>query len=394
MKKIILIFVLLVVYTSLCLDTFASITISPPKHELVIEQAEQITKSIKISNESEEAITLYTSGEDFIAWDNTGQPKFIKPEDQEYPELSLSNWIQLDEKNITLSPFETKEVNFTIKVPKNGEPGWHYWAIFFSPWIQNWVKVGFSARIWVLILVNVPWDITINWELEKFELGQEEENKFKEKYNFSSLPIIFNATFQNKWNIHLKPKWKIELLDEEWNTLKNIWKEMIVSKNWAYVWEKLADYIPINSVDWNVLPKSERIFNPRWEWFGHTILNEDGTRSVKFKTIEEYYLNKSSEQQAYLMFWEALHIKKVKKKITAKYNINYTSKDANTKEFTWEKTFYIEYKEKYIWLNYWVIWIILFMIWWWIYFFLYSLPKNRRKKEKEMRKKILKELKK
>ena len=393
MKKIILITISVFASFFIGIQTFASISISPLKHELEIEQWNQEVKTIKITNESESPITLYTSSEDFTAWDETGQPKFLKPEDQEFPELSLSNWIELNEKNITLSPFETKEVSFTIKVPKNWEPWGHYWAVFFSPGIQNWVEVGFSKRIWVLVLINVPWDTLISGSLENLEIWKLENDVFEIKSSFNTIPIIFKSEFKNNGNIHLKPKWKIELIDEDGNTLEKVWKETLKSPSGTFVWEKLVDYIPINSVEWNVLPKSTRAFQSLWEWFGYSIVNEDGTRWVEFKTIEEYYLNKGNEQKQYLSFWEALHIRKVKKRVVAKYELSYTSKDAETKSFEWEKNFYIEYKEKYIWLNYLVVWLLIIIIWGWFYLFFYFIPKNKGKQEEAMRKKILEEMK-
>ena len=98
---------------------FAAISISPLKYELTVKQGENSTQTVKITNESPETITLYSSSEDFITSGETGQPQFVKPEDQESSDLSLANWIELNEKNITLAPSETKEVAFTIKVPQN-----------------------------------------------------------------------------------------------------------------------------------------------------------------------------------------------------------------------------------------------------------------------------------
>jgi hypothetical protein len=52
-------------------------------------------------------------------------------------------------------------------------------------------------------------------------------------------------------------------------------------------------------------------------------LNEDGTKSVKFKNLTEYYADKASEKAQYLMFWQAINTRKVSKKITAKFELAY-----------------------------------------------------------------------
>ncbi|MEA3386866.1 MAG: DUF916 domain-containing protein [Patescibacteria group bacterium] len=128
---------LVVALFSVFLTTQANISISPLKHEITIENGESGSKVIKVTNNQNSSITLYTSTEDFIAGDDSGSPTFVKPEDQAYPELSLANWIEIEDKNITLSPGETREVRFSINVPENGEPGGHYGAIFFSPGVPS-----------------------------------------------------------------------------------------------------------------------------------------------------------------------------------------------------------------------------------------------------------------
>jgi hypothetical protein len=71
--------------------------------------------------------------------------------------------------------------------------------------------------------------------------------------------------------------------------------------------------------------------------------------------LSEYYEDKASEKQAYLMFWEQVHIKNVKKKLIANYNLSYVSKNKEKKEFNSKKEFYITYNQKYIGLNYYII---------------------------------------
>lgn len=371
----------------------ATVAISPLKHELKVEQWQTVSKKIKVTNEWDSPVTLYTSTEDFISGDSTWQPKFIKPEDQDSPELSLANWVKISEKNITLTVWETREIDFSITVPANWEPGWHYWAIFFSPWIQGEKKVAFSQRIWVLLLIEVPWEIVIDWNLEKFTVWEEKDGVFTEKNSFQKLPAVFQINFKNEWNIHLKPEWKIELIDEEWNILKNVWVETMSTPTWTFIWEKLVDYIPVNDIWGSVLPHSNRTFLPKWEWFWYSILNEDWTKTVKFKWLTEYYKDKASEKQAYLMFWEQIHTKKVTKKIKADYKLFYESKDKEKKEFNDSKDFLVEYYQDYVWLNYYVIAWVVIIILALVYFIVVFIPKNKAKKEEEMRTKIMKEMK-
>lgn len=375
--------------------SFASLSITPLKFEFDINELAFKKEKIKVTNNYDYPITLYSSSEDFIAGDDSGTPKFVKPEEQTNPEYSLSNWIKIEDENITLAPKESREIYFNVSVPKNAEPGWHYAAVFFSPGTPSWAQVAVVQRLWVLVLVNVPWEVKIEWNLKSFKIWKNDESKkFQEVSNFNDFPITFQTVFENMWNVHLKPSWKITLIDESGEVLKNIWKETLTSPAWAYIWEKMVDYIPINDTLWNVLPKSERRFETPWMWFWYSVLNEDGTKSVLFKNLEEYYADKASEKAQYLMFWQRVNSRTVNKKITANFELSYEWKDKEKKDFNDKKEFYVTYSEKYIWVNYIlvsVLWMIVVLIW--VYFVVIA-PKARLKREEELKKKIMEDLKK
>lgn len=391
--KILLLCIISLLFTFIYQSTFANLTITPLKYEFDINSWTKKQEKIKVTNTSEESVTIYSSKEDFIAWDDSWTPKFVKPEDQENAGFTLANWINIEDENVTLAPWESKEVYFTVDVPNDAEPGWHYSAIFFSPWVPNWWQVAVVQRLWVLILVNVPWEVKIEWNIKEFKIWKlNEASKLEEKNNFDDFPITFQTVFENSWNVHLKPTWKITLIDESWEVLKNIWKEVISSPAWAYVWEKMVDYIPINDAWWNVLPNSERRFENEWKWFWYTVLNEDWTKSVLFKNLTEYYADKAAEKAQFLMFWQSIHTRKVNKKITANFVLNYEWKDKEEKEFTDSKDFSVSYEEKYVWLNYYVIWTVIFLILLWVIYFIVIAPKQKTKREEELRKKFMEEM--
>lgn len=362
----------------------ASLSISPLKHELTIEAWKQKSEIIKVTNNEKTAITLYTSKEDFIAGDDSGTPAFIKPQDQVTDDYSLSNWITIENNNITLAPGETREIKFTVKVPAKWEPGWHYGAIFFSPGAPSGAQVAVVQKLWVLVLINVPGDIKISWDLSSFEIWKKVEKNFETLSSFSDFPIYFDVKFKNDWNTHLKPIWKIELIDENWEILKNVWKESITSPAGAYLWEKMVDYIPVNDGAGNVLPKSERRFESNWQGFGYQELNADGTKSVKFKNLTEYYASRAAEKRAYLQFYEQIHTRSVNKKITANLSLSYEWKDKEKKDFKQTKTFIVSYDEQYVWVNYYMIALILIIIGWFVYYTKVIVPKSREKMKKEL----------
>ncbi len=125
----------------------ADLSISPLKHEFTIEAGTEKSEIIKVTNGTDKAITLYTSKEDFIAGGDTGTPSFVKPQDRTSDTYGLSDWITVEDKNLTLAKGETREVRFKVKVPKTGEPGGHYGAIFFSPSAPSGSQVAVVQRL-------------------------------------------------------------------------------------------------------------------------------------------------------------------------------------------------------------------------------------------------------
>lgn len=373
---------------------FADISISPLKHEINIEKWESLSKIIKVKNDGNEAITLYSSKEDFIAWNDSGFPHFIKPEDLENPELSLTHWIEIENESITLAAGESKEVKFNITVPENSDPGGHYWVIFFGPEAQQWAQLSVIQRLWVLLLINVPWEVIIEGEFTEITTWNRLGESFVNSTTFNKFPISFSNMFNNSGNTHLKPKGKIELLDENWDLLKKIWKEKIISQAGAFVWEKVVDYIPVNETSGNVLPNSNRRFISNWEWFGYTVVNElSGQKEVKFKNLSEYYIEKTSEEQKFIKFYQSVKQRTVTKPITANYYLYFEWKDNETQELRTSNTFHVTYDEKYIWMNMILVAIFFIIISGWVYYFVVIRPKKSSEKEEALRKKIMEEMK-
>lgn len=370
----------------------ANFTLSPLKFEYDLQNFNPVQDKIKVTNSWDTPITLYSSKEDFVAGDDSGAPKFVPPEDQLDTQLSLSNWITVEDQNITLAPKETREINFTVQIPSNAEPGWHYAAIFFSPGVPGGAQVAVVQRLWVLLLVNVPWEVKINGNVKNFEIWKTSGNNFVKSDRFEWLPIIFQTVFQNSWNVHLKPTWKITLIDENGNTLKNIWKQPLLSPAGTFLGETLVDYIPVNDSLWNVLPQSERKFQHIWEGFGYTVLNDDGSKSVKFKDLTTYYADNAAQQAQFLMFWESIKTRTVEKKITAQFELSYTGKDKEAKEFLDKKEFFVTYEEKYIGINMLIVALFLLVIIGWGYYSIKILPEKRKQREEELRKKIMEEM--
>ena len=392
MKKNSLFLILLLSLVFTFNSAFASLSISPLRFEFEIQEWNSIKETIRVTNRWDTSITLYTTSEDFVAGDDSWTPRFVKPWDNDSRDYSLSNWIKTPQTNITLAPWETREIPFSIEVPERAEPGWHYAALFFSPGTPSGAQVAVVQRLWVLMLVDVPWEVKIEGNLKEFNIWKKEDNIFLKENKFEKFPIYFQTLFENTWNTHLKPTWKITLIDENWEVLKNVWKETISSPAWAYIWERMVDYIPINDTRWNVLPRSERRFESIWQGFWYTVLEEDWTRSVLFRNPEEHYSRQAEEKAKFLMPWQSVNTRTINKQIIAEFELFYEWKDRVWKDFLDSKTFNISYKEDYIGFNYFVIAVLSILILAILIYFIVVAPKTKAKKEEELRKKIMEEM--
>ena len=397
MKLINFLILLTTILFSFNLKTNANInlSVSPIKYEIKADKWTIIKKSATIYNRSDKTYTIVTGKSDFDSIDNTWNPHFIRKNTLEYTWKELANWINIDTESFTILPWESKKIFFTITVPENATPWWHYWAVFFKnnnseqTW---WNQIKINVDYWVLILVRVNWKIIESWNVKNTVITgwggwsrilmdkcpiadltssrydgkciDDFLNEWKIKDNIEQLEklkvsdinnkqfnIDFDTLFINEWNTHLKPIWKIKLIDEDWKEIKWIWKKIIKNDAWAIIGEKIVDYIPINDNKGNVLPSTKRKFESEWKWFPYEAYDENWKKIIKYWTPEEYYTRQNVEERWFLLPWERVNERINKKKINAIIDLWYTNKDWELIEFNSAKDFYVNYKDKYIWLN-------------------------------------------
>jgi len=151
-------------------SVFAAIdlNVTPIKYEITTQTGATVTRPATLTNSSSETFTIYTGKSDFIA-DGTGwTPRFVRYSELVNPDQELSSWITIDTDSFVIGPGESKTVNFTINVPTDATPGWHYGAVFFK---NNASEVSTSGNVWInvdygiLVLVDVNWEIDTGWEM-------------------------------------------------------------------------------------------------------------------------------------------------------------------------------------------------------------------------------------
>lgn len=416
MKLLRFILLFISIFSLYLCNSYANInlTVSPIKYEIDAHTWTTITKTATLYNKSTKTYTITTWKSDFQSSGTTWNPQFVRKSELVFPNQELSSRINIDTDSFTINPWEKKEISFTITVPNNATPGWHYAWVFFkndNSETSSWAKVWINVDYWVLLLVNVEWKIIEKWNVENTVIKsssswgwylkkdncpivdltssyydwkcvddflsntnlKDDINKVKKDkvsdLKLSDFNINFDTPFVNDWNTHLKPTWKITLTDENWNEIKWIWKKVVKNNAWAVIWAKVVDYIPINDNDWNVLPYTKRIFNADWKWFPYEGYDKNWKKIIKYWTPEEYYTRKNVEERWFLLPWERVNEKINHKKINANIELWYTNKEWEDIVFNSAKEFKVDYKEKYIWLNpyffiiLWFVFLIILLIW-------------------------------
>lgn len=227
-----LLFSLLVFFPFLDKKQAFAITITPLRLELEANQGGEVFSSFKLFNEENETKTLYFATANFEAKDETGQPQFVPNTE------GLASWIQMP-SSVVIQPRAYQVIEFTIKVPKDAEPGGYFSAIFASqkPPVPGQLDgVTLSSKLGVLLLFRVNGNIKESGNLIEFDTQNH-------KYFYQHLPINFYYRFQNSGADRVKP-----LGD-------------VIITNWFGFQTKI---INANSDGGSVLPRSIRRYTASW----------------------------------------------------------------------------------------------------------------------------------
>ena len=125
----------------------------PTSVELTVGCGETATKTVNVQNLGSEPIMLQAYVMDFSK-DRNGDFVFYEPGHESY---SASRWLSVNSFDLELAPAQSQEVEVTVSVPSQVEPGGHYTALFFEaipPSSEGTVSI--STRIPTLFYVTVP----------------------------------------------------------------------------------------------------------------------------------------------------------------------------------------------------------------------------------------------
>lgn len=120
------------------------------------------------------------------------------------------------------------------------------------------------------------------------------------------------------------------------------------------------------------------------------VLNADGSKTVKFKSLSEHFADEASEKQKFLKFYESVHTRTVEKPFKATLSLAYEGKDKVKKDFKDEKTITVSYEEQFVGINYFIVFLALALLVGVGYSVFFGLQDIVRKFEKNSRRNFLK----
>ncbi len=216
---------------SLTVNFASALTLIPPRLELDGDPGTTVNSEFKVVNESAETQTYYTQVENFESKDESGNPQFVQTRE------GLAVWTNV-EPSVTVAPGERKTVPFTIRIPRNAEPGGYFASIFVrtTPPSAGGGEVSIGARLGTLVLLRVNGEIQEGVDI--LEFTSDNQKRF-----FTSLPVEFYYRFQNTGADRVKPTGDV--------VIKNIF-------------QLTAKVLSANRTEGSVLPRSIRRFEMAW----------------------------------------------------------------------------------------------------------------------------------
>lgn len=180
------------------------IQISPVTFNFEIKPGATEVSKVTVTNRNNESMDYVLETELFNESSEDGVPSFEAVKAVKGIS-SLSDWIKFaDGTSGTIAAKGSKEINFTIEVPKDADPGGHYGAIFVkqiktSESGQNEVTV--AARVGALVLVSVPGQTTKTAQITEFK---------SPKFVWRG-PANFTMKVQNNGTVHYDSGAKVDL---------------------------------------------------------------------------------------------------------------------------------------------------------------------------------------
>lgn len=188
--------------------------LSPLSYDVTADPGESFQKEVRVTNTSDKKIAISPTVDDFVAGGESGEPKILIGGEKGSERWSIKKWVETGNKKINLKPKEEKLLYYTVKIPKDAEPGGHYGVVRFtasSPNISTDAGVAIAGSVGQLLLVKVNGDIVNTGRIKSFYTKITLNDKQQKTTFFEQGPVDFEIRFENTGNVHYKPLGTIDI---------------------------------------------------------------------------------------------------------------------------------------------------------------------------------------
>ena len=202
----------------------AGISVDPALLELSAPKEEQLQGSLWVTNEGNEAVEIEAQPEYWLK-----DKPLINGQ-----AVEISSWLNLEPKDFKLGPAERKEVKYSIKLP-SGLDGEIMAQIYFADVTGKGTgAVNLISRLGVGMYVSAK-------ETQKISAKIDAVNIIK-----GDREIKFEVVVENSGNVHLRPKGKLIIEDDNKTVVKEMetqygWPVFPANKYSYYAFCKIAD---------------------------------------------------------------------------------------------------------------------------------------------------------
>jgi len=272
-------------------DKAIALTMSPIRYEIAGDPGTTITHEMTLINEGKNSQVYFASFANFEAQGDSGSPTFVDPKD------GIGTWMSTELASVNLAAGQQKKIKFSIKIPKNAEPGGHFGAIFWgtNPGSAGAGQVSVGTKTGLLVLLSVNGDVKESAGLVDFKIRNGQ-------WGFKQLPVMFQYRFSNQGGDRVKPVGSV--------VVRSIlgWRVKKVNAN---------------PFDGNVLPGTTRKFTVEWAK-GDTV----DERDAEIGRNEKYSFSREVKSE-----WKNFAVGIFRAKVVAEFGINKESVKSNSVYF-------------------------------------------------------------
>ncbi len=240
-----------------------SVKIEPAQIDENVNPGQTLNETIKVTNQDQQPKTFYLLARDISGTGDGGQPVFASGTDDIY---GMSAWVSFGQPSVVVAGGASKDVPFSIKVPKDAAPGGHFGAVFLSLEAKKPTNTGTGVGLEIgpIIDLRVAGEVVEDARIREFSTDK----------SIYGVPIVnFSTKIENLGNVLLKPHGLLEIV--------NMFGKKVFSST-------------INDSASGIYPKSQRSFSAQWAPEGFTfgryqateawLYGENGNKTI-YQTI-------------------------------------------------------------------------------------------------------------